>query len=657
MPNKIHKHGAAYEDERSKIIWLLSTQSYLWKNCDRYLSRTDKQLLELTKAQEFVSYLQSKYAVSTIATLFRSCINPAVNAAVSAGLITANPFKSINIPKPGKDEKRPLGIPIMHDRALQGVVKAALEPEWEAKFEASSYGFRPGRSCHDAIQHIKVAIQSKAKYVLDADIAKCFDRIDHLALLQKLKYKGKVRRQIKSWLKSGVIDQKVIGSYLYDTRVIEAIFISIRLKPKFVLDADISKCFDRIDHKKLLEKLNTYPTLRRQIRAWLKAGVMDGLELKPTDRGTPQGGTISPLLANIALHGMENVIKELAESFDMKRVNGTQLSKRDKRKSVNLIRYADDFVIFHEDIDILNRCIKVITQWLESMGLELKPSKTRIAHTLNNYRKEKAGFDVLGFNIRQHKTGKYTCGKNRKGLLGFKTIITPSKEAQNRHYRKLAEIIDHRKGQPQIVLIGRLNPVIRGWCNYYATVISQKVFWHLTYIVKYKLFKWGKKRHGNKGMKWVINKYFMTIGSRNWVFATRTRDNPFPTKLISHQDTEIKRFVKVKGDASPYDGNLVYWSTRQGKHPEMPTRTAFLLKKQKGKCNWCELYLKDGDVIELDHIIPKSKGGKDEYKNWQLLHRHCHDKKTSIDGSLDTPFKPVKLSPNWRWENDMLVVC
>ena len=499
------------------------------------------------------------------------------------------PTRRVWIPKPGKKEKRPLGIPTMYDRALQGLVKLVLEPEWEARFEPNSYGFRPGRSCHDAIG---------------------------------------------------------------------AIFLSIKHKSKYVLDADISKCFDNINHNKLLKKLNTYPTLRKQIRAWLKAGVMDGLELKPTFRGTPQGGTISPLLANIALHGMENVIKTLARNFDMKDNRGNQQGRRDKERSVSIIRYADDFVILHEDINTLNKCIEVITQWLKDIGLELKPSKTRITHTLNSYKKEKAGFDFLGFNVRQQKKGKYTCGRNRKGsLLGFKTIITPSKEAQKRHYKKLADIIDHSKGQSQIVLIGRLNPVIRGWCNYYANVVSKKVFERLTYITKYKLFKWGKKRHRNKGMKWVMKKYFMTIGSRNWVFASRTRDNPFPTYLISHHDTKIYRFVKVKGEASPYDGNLVYWSTRQGKHPEMPTRTAFLLKKQKGKCNWCELYLRDGDVIELDHIIPKSKGGKDEYKNWQLLHRHCHDKKTSIDGSLDIPFKPVKLPPNWRWEKDMLVVC
>ena len=497
------------------------------------------------------------------------------------------PTRRVWIPKPGKEEKRPLGIPTMYDRALQGLVKLALEPEWEARFEPNSYGFRPGRSCHDAIA---------------------------------------------------------------------AIFLSIKHKSKYVLDADISQCFDNINHNKLLEKLNTYPTLRRQIRAWLKAGVMDGLELKPTSRGTPQGGVVSPLLANIALHGMENVIKNLANEFDLKDNRGRQLGWRDKQKSVNIIRYADDFVILHEDINILNRCTEVITQWLNDIGLELKPSKTRIAHTLNHYQKEEPGFDFLGFNVRQHKTGKYTSGKNsNKELLGYKTIITPNKKAQKQHYKKIAETINKYKGKSQTLLISKLNPIIRGWCNYYATVVSQKVFERLKNLTFWKLLKWGIKRHRNKSKKWIKNKYFQSIGGRNWVFATRAEDNPM--RLLSHSDTEIVRFVKVKGDTSPYDGNLVYWSSRQGKHPEMPKRTASLLKKQKGKCNLCGLYFKDEDVIELDHIIPKSKGGKDEYKNWQLLHRHCHDEKTSNDGSLDQPFKPTKLPSNWRWENDMLVVC
>ena len=197
------------------------------------------------------------------------------------------PTRRVWIPKPGKKEKRPLGIPTMKDRALQGLVKLALEPEWEAKFESNSYGFRPGRSCHDAIAAIHAAIKQKSKYVFDANI---------------------------------------------------------------------SQCFDCINHKKLLEKLNTYPALRKQIRAWLKAGVMDGLELKPTPQGTPQGGIISPLLANIALHGMENLIKDYIVQFRILSPSGRPINTKDKRQSISLIRYADDFVILHEDIYVLNKC-------------------------------------------------------------------------------------------------------------------------------------------------------------------------------------------------------------------------------------------------------------------------------------------------------------
>jgi RNA-directed DNA polymerase len=171
----------------------------------------------------------------------------------------SRPTRRVWIPKPGRDEKRPLGIPTIKDRALQAVVKAALEPEWEAVFEPNSYGFRPGRSCHDAIKQIKNCIQGEAKFVLDADIAKCFDRINHEKLLQKLKNKGKVRQQIKAWLKSGVIDQGAFTA----TSVSEA-----------------------------------------------------GLRLRGT--GTPQGGVISPLLANIALHGLEEMFQQYAETLNIK---------------------------------------------------------------------------------------------------------------------------------------------------------------------------------------------------------------------------------------------------------------------------------------------------------------------------------------------------
>ncbi|MEA5601968.1 group II intron reverse transcriptase/maturase [Nostoc sp. UHCC 0252] len=306
------------------------------------------------------------------------------------------PTRRVWIPKPGTDEKRPLGILVMNDRALQALFKLALEPEWEARFEPNSYGFRPGRSCHDAI---------------------------------------------------------------------EAIFNTINQKSKYVLDADIAKCFDRIDHEALLRKLNTSPTIRRQIRAWLKAGVMDGKQLFPTSEGTPQGGVISPLLANIALHGMEERIKKFAKTLDMKKSTGKgQVSWQVKCKSLTLVRYADDFVILHKDITVVQRCREIISEWLIDMGLELKPDKTRLTHTLNEYGSEKPGFNFLGFNIRQWKVSKYDSKQ------GFKTIITPSKEKQKIHYARVASIIDDHKAAPQVALISQLNPVITGWSNYFCQI-------------------------------------------------------------------------------------------------------------------------------------------------------------------------------------------
>jgi RNA-directed DNA polymerase len=470
----------------------------------------------------------------------------------------SRPVRRVWIPKPGREEKRPLGIPTIYDRALQALVKSVLEPEWEARFEPNSYGFRPGRSCQDAIA---------------------------------------------------------------------AIFDSIRYKAKYVLDADIAKCFDCIDQRKLLQKLNTSPTMKRQIKSWLKAGMMDNNEWFPTSEGTPQGGVISPLLANIALHGMENRIKQYVGTL---RISG--VSKTNRMFSVNVIRYADDFVILHKDLTVVQVCQRIISDWLKDIGLELKPSKTRLAHTLYGVENEKPGFDFLGFNIRQFSIGKYHSGKNTKGnLLGFKTIITPSKENVKVHLDKIADVIDRHKAAPQSALIGHLNPIIRGWSNYYATVVSQGTYSRCDYLMYQKLLAWAKRRHPNKTGKYISRKYWKTIGDKNWAFATREDDSAL--RLLLHAETPIVRHIKVKGKSSPYDGQLNYWSKRRGEHPLMPKREAKLLKKQKGKCAHCGLYFREEDVLEVDHVVPKSKGGKDTY-NLQLLHRHCHDTKTASDGSL-----------------------
>ncbi len=485
----------------------------------------------------------------------------------------------------------------MYDRALQAVVKAALEPEWEALFEPNSYGFRPGRSCHDAIRQIKLCIQGKAKFVLDADIAKCFDRINHVALLQKLGIKGQIRHQIKAWLKSGVVDH---GAFI------------------------------------------------------------------ATSEGTPQGGVISPLLANIALHGLEERIKQEFPKMSHTMRETWFHKKGTEFKSPNIIRYADDFVVLHENKAVVQRCREIISEWLAGIGLELKPEKTRLTHTLNLELSEDgiAGFDFLSHHIQQYPAGIYRSARGHDGrILGFNTLITPSQKASKAHLEEVGRIIRKHRSSPQVALIKDLNPVIRGWTSYYINSDAQTVGElakqdNLTYL---KLRRWAKYRCGN------INdghqKYWTTIGGNNWVFATR-EGNANPLRLLKHSEFTCSStdYVKVKGDKSPFDGDLVYWSSRMGSHPEVSSRTAYLLKRQKGKCAHCELHFHEWDVLEVDHIIPRALGGKDEYKNLQLLHRHCHDEKTRYDlieiGKMETSkfFDRVNkfLSKfDWGWLNDI----
>jgi RNA-directed DNA polymerase len=252
--------------------------------------------------------------------------------------IKPQPTRRVWIPKPGKAEKRPLGIPTMLDRAHQCLTKLVLEPQWEARFEADSYGFRPGRSAQDAIQ---------------------------------------------------------------------AIFIYICKQPKYVLDADIANCFNQINHEALVHKLQTFPAMRRAIKAWLKAGVLEENVFEPTSAGTPQGGPLSPLLANVALHGMVQAIQQGYKGKDRPR----------------LVRYADDLVVLYRTREGIERARSRLESWLKDMGLEMKPSKTRVVHTLEALETEPPGFDFLGFEIRQYPVGKHHSGTLHGRQLGFKTLI------------------------------------------------------------------------------------------------------------------------------------------------------------------------------------------------------------------------------------------
>ncbi|AMW29721.1 group II intron reverse transcriptase/maturase [Arthrospira platensis] len=475
------------------------------------------------------------------------------------GNLKAKPLRRVWIPKPGRDEKRPLGIPTIQDRARQALVKSALEPEWESRFEGTSYGFRPGRSAQDAIGRI---------------------------------------------------------------------YSAIKQEQYFVLDADIAKCFDRINHDYLLSKIHCPSSLKRDLKQWLKAGVLDNGVYEDTETGTPQGGVISPLLANIALLGMERLVKEMYPN------KGTTTQ-------VNLIRYADDFVVISRDLGIIEQCKTAISEWLKPVGLEIKPEKTRIGHTLKpieyNGKIEEPGFDFLGFNIRQYPVGKYKSGKTggvASRLIGHKTHIKPSNKAVKAHTEVIKGAIKQLKTAPQSALISKLNPIIRGWSNYYSGVVSMETFNKLDDVIWQMLRAWTVSRCGKASYKKLSN-YFrpgkvkLSNGRERqeaWMFQTKDGIH-----LYKHKWTPIVRHTLVRPDATPYDGNWTYWATRKGQAIDTPKRVAKLLKKQKGRCAWCGQYFTPSDLLEVDHIVPRSQGGKNEHKNLQLLHRHCHDDKTALD--------------------------
>lgn len=483
-----------------------------------------------------------------------------------------SPLLRVWVPKPGKPEKRPLGIPTLKDRALQALFKLALEPEWEARFEENSFGFRPGRRPHDALVSIRNHMQKRSKYIVDADISKCFDGINHSALLDKIGMHGKFRTQIKYWLEAGVLDNGVF---------------------------------------------------------------------QETIIGTPQGGVISPLLANIALHGMEKHLKDFIKDFRISDSSGKKIDRNRVPGTLAVIRYADDFVIMHADKWVALKCLEEVKSWLSRVGLEISESKTRLSHTLKLTANDsvvegfdgKVGFDFLGFTVKQFPS-KNRSAKSPSGTpLGYYSLIYPSKNAVNTHQAKLHDIVlKQGKSFSQKDLINRLNPVIRGWSNYFgisdANTVS--ILSKMDYLLYLKIRRWARRVKGTTGK---ASSFFHRVGSRKWVFSLPV---PFNTKLLSHIDyyNPILGYVKIKGIASIFDGNEVYWSKRLEKNPYLSKRVSSLLKSQKGKCNFCHLSFLEGDVLEVDHVIPLRFKGKDEYPNLQLLHGHCHDQKTASESKI-----------------------
>jgi RNA-directed DNA polymerase len=405
-----------------------------------------------------------------------------------------SPVRRVYIPKASdKTKMRPLGIPVIMDRCHQARVRGALEPEWEARFEPRSYGFRPGRGCHDAIESLFRTLRGKSKRV-------------------------------------------------------------------WILDADLAGAFDNIDHEHLLETIGDFPA-RRMVAGWLKAGIFEaGTGFSPTEAGTPQGGVISPLLLNIALHGLE-------EAAGVCYRTGTHAGTV-ADTSPTLTRYADDLVVCCQSRQQAEQVKARLAAWLAPRGLAFNEAKTRIV------RVDQEGFEFLGFHLRRYPIGKL--------------LIKPSVKAIKRFRERLAREFRALRGANVAAVLAKIVPIVRGWVAYYRTVVSSRVFHVLTEYLWKLTYKWACWSHPNKPKRWIIKRYFGKFNKfRNdrWVFGDRDTGAYLPKPAW----TDIARHTLVKGGASPDDPNLAeYWAQRRRKvKPPLDSYTVRLLSKQDGRCSLC----------------------------------------------------------------------
>lgn len=399
-----------------------------------------------------------------------------------------------------------------------------------------------------------------------------------------------------------------------------AICQSLKQKAKYAFDADIDNCFPSIRHQQLLDKLNTIPRFRKQIRSWLKAGVTFEGVTEPNPVGTPQGGPISPLLANVALHGLENHVAQCLATWS----RNDELPTGSVPSNGITVRYADDFVILYPHLEVLERVVTEVEKWLLTQGLEICKRKTSIRHTLHSHNGNPPGFAFLGFYF-SHKEcgmGKTTWvanGVNRRSLQYYLSQ-QPDKDRIQKHIDKVRDIVKRMEKRPQEELIATLNPIIRGWSQYYAFTDNSETFRYCDERMFWRLMRYACNRHKSKGKKWIIRQYFQTFEGRKWIFATQDRTS----RLITYsKGVGRNRYVKVTKGKSPYDGDTRYWENRW-KASNSPTRRV-LYTQQNGKCAWCKGSIHFGQVIETDHIVPRKEGGSNTKKNLRLVHGHCHD--------------------------------
>lgn len=368
---------------------------------------------------------------------------------------------------------------------------------------------------------------------------------------------------------------------------------------EWILEADIEGCFDNISHEWLM---NHIPLDKKILKEWLKAGYMDKNILHPTGSGTPQGGIISPLLANMALDGLG---KLLQERYPMK------ISSRKPAHKVNFVRYCDDFIITGRTKEMLEKDIlPLVESFLSERGLRLSKEKTHITHI-------EQGFDFLGQNVRKYKG---------------KLLIKPSKKSVKTFLESIRDITKKNKMAVHDTLIQMLNPKIRGWCQYHRHVVSKATFSKLHHELWKISWKWATRRHPDKNAQWVKNKYYIHDSRSDWCFATKVKDpRSQEDKIISlYEPTRvpIKRHIKIQSKCNPYDPT---WSEYLDKRAYLKVvgklkreQLYRLWMKQTKLCPICNQSITLETGWKIDRIKEKSEGGENNFMNLMMRHPTCH---------------------------------